>query len=206
MNYVNKIFSNYISLVYCDEEYSVVSISNFSLIESIFTMFKWRPSVTTDDFKITLTISDGILSLSKIETKLDVDIKEIFGSSYYLDNGKRVFDDINLTLDDIEIVFAKEAYNYNFSNNPFHYPFEFKVVLYFSQGCITDVSFVLKELFEVDLSFFSDTGSVHLAKNEYNNILRKHYLVFEFDKILYFEDYYAFMRENSEFINEIHKI
>lgn len=186
MESISKTYFDSIVVNYKEEKYNLLSISDSKIIEDIFSRYKISPS-NLNLFSINIFVErdayNRVLFSVVISTK-----------NNHIDCLKDKNDSVPLIFDGLEMVLVRQKRDYDFMPSPFYYSYEFEKVIFFSNGVFTDVSNVLEDLNSLDYSMFVDSKLVLMAEKEFNEILEKNNIIFDFNKVLSFEDFYDYKK------------
>ena len=199
MQRINDIYFENIYLLYEDENYSIISISDTSIIEEVFKVFGINPLIASKhDIQLQFVIDDIFLKLEKIILSKNVpNTNEYLGAKGIKIGGKVIYE-VNYNLNNLKVVFCKEKRKSKFKWYPFHFPYEYQVVKFFDSHYVYDLSNSINELINLNLRKLFKTRSISSVEEEFMGVVKKIPNNINFEDILSFEDYYEYMKERKE--------
>ena len=185
--------------------YQVIALSNESLVASFFNNFKNSAGDSKKDYypyELFLFLKDDILYAKKaVYCKYPTQVLTMRKDPLSQDDLLEV-DCKDSPIDDIEAVFVKNQRFAQEYNQLLYYSFEFEDVFFLSKDGLHDTSKIITELLNLDLNTLFEINSIKLIQDIFYEKIKN--LNYDFEKVLSFEDYYEFKKDNRGIIDEIH--
>lgn len=198
MQRINEMYFDNICLLYKDEIYSIISISDMSIIERVFSDFKINPLVSSkNEIQLEFVIDDNFLKLESIILSKNIPIINEYLGTGPVEKDDEVFYMVNCYLKNLKVVFCKKKKKSKFKKYPFHLSYEYEVVKIFNGHVVYDVSNIINELVNLNLKKMLKKHSTSSVEGEFFNVAKKAPNDIDFEDILSFEDYYEYMNERK---------
>ena len=190
---------------YNSDTYQMIATSNQALLSSFFNAFKTSLPDNKKDYypyELCLCLRENVFYLCKvIYCKYAPQVLAMRKDSLTEDD-LLVVKCNDYLIKDCDAVFVKDKMQQQEYNQLLYYPFEFGSVFLLDKDGLSNASKTMFELLNLDLNTLFEINSIKLIQDMFYQKIKS--LNYDFEKVLSFEDYYEFKKDNRGMIYEIH--